>query len=282
MSTSESTEDEVYRASMRSMFGIADDEDYDDDDNISQYLWTCNTNTSRPLSIIYHLALLAPGHGNSLWNACICIAEHLSSASNRSKLFGLDLCGKMPWPPNRSLEFGAGAALPSMVLLKEGTERVIITDRRVNDQTFEALELSVKKNCQRWGINKERAVIKPHTWGDDVNKLIEGDRGEEESADMLVSSDCIYNPQYHEALLQSAAGTISKKRGLFIVGYSYHTNVSTEQVEAFFSICGAYKFRVLSEFKKEYKEQMGIGSKDPKRAVVYCKVLAHRDSIYCE
>jgi len=29
------------------------------------------------------------------------------------------------------------------------------------------------------------------------------------------------------------------------------------------------------------REQEGIGSKDPERAVVHCKVLANKDSIYC-
>lgn len=276
-------DDDMYRASIRSMFvGDVDDDDSDDDAHISQHVWSINQNSSNPLSIIYHLALLAPGHGNSLWNACICIAEQLSSASNRSELFGPAVYEKMTWPPKSSLEFGAGAALPSLVLLKEGAERVIITDRKVNEQTFEALELSVLKNSQQWNINdsNERVKIEAHTWGEDIDKLIEGK--EEEGVDILIASDCIYNPAYHEALLQSAAGTISNKRGLFILGYSYHTNVKAQQVEAFFTSSENYGFEVISEFKQEYKEQMGIGSKDPDRAVVYCKVLANRDSIYCQ
>ena len=53
------------------------------------------------------------------------------------------------------MEFGAGAALPSLVLFKEGTKQVICTDGKANDETFEALELSFLKNSQQWGIDKE-------------------------------------------------------------------------------------------------------------------------------
>ena len=279
-------DDEIYGASMRSIFSAGDEDDESDsgdEQNIGMYVWHCpieGEGNASHFPVIYHLALLAPGHGNSLWNACICIAEHLSSASKRSQLLGSDISNVMPWPPRSSLEFGAGAALPSMVLLKEGTNKVIITDRKVNDMTFEALELSAEKNGRQWNILNinERVKILDHTWGEAIDDLVK--KSSSGGIDVLVASDCIYNPTYHDALLRSASGTISSERGIFIVGFSYHSNVSTEQVDAFFTKAKEFDFYVVSEFTKKYKEQQGIGSKDPERAIVYCKVLVHKDSIY--
>lgn len=284
-------DDDIYRASMRSIFrnGNEDDEsDYGDEQNIGQYVWHCpidNANgkvngDASHFPVIYHLALLAPGHGNSLWNACICIAEHLSSASKRSQLLGDDISSLVPWPPRSSLEFGAGAALPSMILLREGTDNVIITDRKVNDMTFEALDLSAEKNGEQWNVSdiSQRVEVCDHTWGEAIDELVK--KSNSGGIDVLVASDCIYNPTYHNTLLQSASGTICSERGIFIVGFSYHSNCSKEQVDAFFAKAEEFGFCVVSEFTKKYKEQQGIGSKDPERAMVYCKVLVHKDSIY--
>lgn len=277
-----SDEDDTYWASLRSMFatdggdaGSDEDEDHHHRD-ISAHTWTSD---SGDVTVAYHLAFMAPGHGDALWNSSGCIANHLL-AQNRSKLFGPDAEGKMRWPPRRALEFGAGAALPSMILLREGAETVICTDRKVNDETFEALQMSVEKNCEKWGEErKKRMVTKPHTWGEDIEDLT-ADGG---VMDLLVASDCIYNPMYHEVLLQSAAGCISKDEGLFVVGYSFHMNVPPEQVTEFFRKAETqYAFAVVSEFKEDYEGQSGIGSNDHNRGAVYVKVLAHQDSKYCQ
>jgi predicted nicotinamide N-methyase len=99
--------------------------------------------------------------------------------------------------------------------------------------------------------------------------------------DLAIASDCIYNPTYHEVLLQSAAGVLSKENGVFIVGYSFHMNVPPEQVLDFFDIASSkFGLEVVSELKQEYDGQRGIGDKDKSRGVVYIKVLAYKDSIY--
>ena len=266
---------------MRSMFAngeVDDNDDESEDDYISEHIWKCGD-----VTVFYHLAILAPGHGNSVWNSSECIAQHMLSSSDRSRLFGEKLEGKFNWPPQRALEFGAGAALPSLVLLKEGATKVICTDRKINEQTFDALNLSVQKNCEEWGISKEmiseRISIVPHTWGEEIEKLTLVDGGGE--IDLAIASDCIYNPTYHEVLLQSAAGVLSKENGIFIVGYSFHMNVPPERVLDFFDLASSkFGLEVVSELKKEYDGQRGIGDKDKNRGVVYIKVLAHKDTIY--
>uniref|UniRef100_A0A7S4IZL9 Calmodulin-lysine N-methyltransferase n=1 Tax=Odontella aurita TaxID=265563 RepID=A0A7S4IZL9_9STRA len=208
--------------------------------------------------------------------------------------------GVTRWPPRRALEFGAGAALPSMILLREGAGTVVMTDRITNEETFEALEMSSEKNCRRWDISEEererRAVVRAHTWGEDAEKLLEAGGRDEEDAnsdgggrfDLLVASDCIYNPTYHEALLRSASAVIDESEGLFVVGYSFHGNVPPERVTQFFDLAESSDdehyggFETVSEFKKEYDGQRGLGSSDSDRGAVYVRVMARRGSKYCQ
>ena len=85
--------------------------------------------------------------------------------------------------PTRCIEFGAGAALPSLVLIHEGAGRVVITDKYVNECTFDALRQSVNNTNfnvnveeEEDGMNEERtleqrAVVVAHTWGENIDEL---------------------------------------------------------------------------------------------------------------
>lgn len=272
---------------LRSLFSNSkndgDDDEYENNnlDIISEYTWIC-PNTD--ISIIYHLAFLAPGHGDSIWNSSECIAQHLLLPEYRDRLFK-NAC-EMKWPPSRCIEFGAGAALPSLVLLREGTNQVIITDRFVNQETFDAIQMSVDKNIKIWGgaqdVN-DRVEIMSHTWGEEMEKLTQQtnnyeDDGEcKHSVDLLIASDCIYNPTYHKSLLESAKSAMlsSNNNSLFIVGYSLHGNVPPSHILNFFNLAkDEYGLGIINEFTKEYDGQRGIGSLDSNRGKVYVKVLA--------
>ncbi len=83
----------------------------------------------------------------------------------------------MGWPPACCIEFGTGAALPLLALLRKGAGRVLITDRYTsNERTFDVLCMSLEKNATAWGMDGgemgHRAVVMPHTWGVDVNELL--------------------------------------------------------------------------------------------------------------
>ena len=262
---------------------LNDDEEDDEDNHISQHVWHCPEETTS--SIIYHLAFLAPGHGDSVWNSSECIAQHLLLPECRTTLFNnvkrRSNAHDINWPPQYCIEFGAGAALPSLVLLKEGANKVVITDRFVNDETFDALRMSVDTNAKVWGISKEkvkdRVAIMPHTWGEDVEKLTRqhtSSNGKEEcKADLLIASDCIYNPTYHKSLLDSTSSAMDCN-SLFIVGYSLHGNVPSSQILNFFDIAkDEFGLQVVNEFTKEYDGQKGIGCVDKTRGAVYIKLL---------
>ena len=288
----------------RALFGSPDEEedlfDSEEQDGISEHVWTCPTNAEDArdeISIVYHLAFLAPGHGDSLWNSSRCIAEHILNPKRRADLLGTlqpsdnerEDC-VFNWPPKTCLEFGAGAALPSLALLKEGAQRVVFTDRYVNEQTFDALKLSVEKNALAWSIDdddiRRRAIITNHTWGEEIEALSQVVDAEPcndaHDVDLLIASDCIYNPTYHGALLQSASVLINQSTGLLIVGYSLHGNAPACHVERFFTEAKEqYGLDILRELKVEYSEgQIGIGSEDESRGNVYLKILASRDSIH--
>ena len=157
-----------------------------------------------------------------------------------------------------------------------------MTDRFVNEETFEALRRSVDTNAEKWGLGREeiaqRVAILPHTWGENVEKLTQTEKeldgcASREKADLLIASDCIYNPTYHRALLQSAVG-IMGDGGIFIVGYSFHGNVPKSETLHFFAVAKEeFGLRVVNEFTKEYRGQSGIGSNDEERGAVHVKVL---------
>lgn len=280
---------------MKSMFGNQDEDEDEDEDHeqVTEYTWTCEGT-----NVIYHLAFLAPGHGDAVWNSSDCIAQHLLLPEYRAKLFPPTTTSqKKPtsfaWPPTSALEFGAGAALPSMILFKEGTKRLLSTDQKINEETFVALHLSFQKNGQQWGISEQeiqdRIRVLPHSWGEDMDELreaatIDGESSSEESGgniQLLIASDCIYDPTYHRALLDSVAGTMSKSNGRFVVGYSFHMNVPPARVMGFFELAEKdFELKVTSEFQQAYDGQEGIGNHDPNRGAVYIKVLAHKDSDY--
>mmetsp|Transcript_26151 Transcript_26151/g.55170 ORF Transcript_26151/g.55170 Transcript_26151/m.55170 type:complete len:304 (-) Transcript_26151:66-977(-) len=297
------SDEEYQQKFLRSMFAGEvgnDDDDFDDSENgISEHAWISSApqtdDDGESITVIYHLAFLAPGHGDSIWNSSECIAQHLLSPRLRTKLLRSGDDDNDNWPPKRCIEFGAGAALPSLVLLKEGAKRVIFTDRYVNTQTFDALRMSVEKNASAWSMTdkdvKERVAIVPHTWGEELDKLLsthidkEGEDGHDDlgvKADLLIASDCIYNPTYHRALLQSAVFAMAEETGMFIVGYSFHGNVPPSQTLRFFTMAREeFGLEVVSEFVQEYEGQRGIGSVDKTRGAVYVKVLASKESSHC-
>jgi predicted nicotinamide N-methyase len=197
-------------------------------------------------------------------------------------IFHSTLRRQIEWPPKTCLELGAGAALPSLALLHEGAHRVILTDSaRANSRTFDTLHKSVHANAKVWNISEEelshRVKIVPHTWGEVLDELSSALGGSDNnSADLVIASDCIYNPTHHTSLLQSAVRSMSSD-GLFIVGYSLHGNVPSDRVLNFFNIAKhEFGLEIVNQVMREYDCQVGIGSNDRNRAVVYVKVLARQ------
>jgi len=135
--------------------------------------------------------------------------------------------------------------------------------------------MSVDANADAWGLSSEvinsRVSVVPHSWGEDIDKLC----GSDGRADLLIASDCIYNPMHHRALLESAIGTMNDG-GLFVVGYSFHGNVSPNEVLAFFDLALEFGLEVTNGLDVESDGQRGIGSNDASRGAVHLRVLEKR------
>ncbi len=92
---------------------------------------------------------------------------------------------------------------------------------------------------------------------------------------MLITSDCIYNPTYHDALLRSATAAMDPDNGLFVVGYSLHSNVPACWALNFFKVARRdYGLIIANDYMKEYADgKRGIRSDDGDRGAVYVKIL---------
>lgn len=170
-----------------------------------------------------------------------------------------------------------------MALAREGTEIVYVSDQAGNSETFEALERSARANAEQWGLDREAVFrIVAHNWGDSfAGCLQQSDCAHSSCFDVIVASDCIYNPKFHRALLESATQLLDPSIGLFVVGFSLHGNIPSEQVLDFFATAAThYKMKIVKELQKDYDSQVGIGRTDAERGAVFVKVLARAESIY--
>lgn len=238
-----------------------------DDDGITSFEFSCGNTVLR-----YHLAFTAPGHGDSLWNASRCIAEKL-------------LMDEVPEISSSTtlsaLEFGAGGGLPSLALIAQNkVPFVVVTDRqaRHNDDNLCALKRSVEANLPE-DSSSYKPLVEAHSWGEDIIGLQQ--KVGRSHFDLLIACDCIYNPQYHGALLDSASSLLEPEAGVWIVGYSFHGNVFDHEVLHFFAEAQKRGFCILREFSQSYEGQEGIGGTDPRRGAVHVKILTLRDPNIC-
>ena len=96
-----------------------------------------------------------------VWNSSSDIGNLLATEEGRDKL-------GMAFPVTSSVEFGAGAAIPALVLRHYNlSDKVLITDQ-FEESTLKAMMMSASKF--------ERGVeVKPHSWGDEAS-CREGER----------------------------------------------------------------------------------------------------------
>ena len=142
------------------------------------------------------------------------------------------------------VEFGAAAGLPSWAAARSGARRVVATDQYTSEG-FRALEMSAEANGTR-GCSVRAAA---HSWGEGVGEVTGG-----RPFDVAIASDCLYNPDGHRPLLESASACL-RDGGIFLVGYSLHGNVPAEAVEAFFGAAEARGFRVDGGFGIQHDVQ---------------------------
>ncbi|KAF8803245.1 hypothetical protein BYT27DRAFT_7195839 [Phlegmacium glaucopus] len=136
-----------------------------------------------------------PLWGHYLWNAALALASFLDS--NR------DL-----YVDRNVLELGAGGGLPSIVTLKNGAQKVVVTDYPETN-LIENLAHNVVENLDV--EDRKRIDVQGYIWGQPVHSLLEPLSLSSQSSkfDLIILSDLIFNHSQHDALLKTCELVIS-------------------------------------------------------------------------
>jgi len=187
------------------------------------------------------------GHGNTIWHASIAACLHVEK-----------LLAEFDERPLRVLELGAGAAVPSLFVANSVAKHrrnwndagakptVHITDAKECHNIRQIL-ISVSRQPEEV-TGAVQFVVSPHNWGaHGAACLLEQECLCKTLYDLIIVSDCIYNPDFHDALVDSIAALLKKPGcekvsgadnddggGIAVVTFSLHKNTSDDNVWKFF------------------------------------------------
>ena len=220
------------------------DSDEDEDDFLSTETSTLQGIEGTSFAITFVADTQSSGHGNKVWHASIATCRYLKDY----------FVPKLNSSSFRCLELGAGTAVPSFFLAKLLSQQqqtqssiVRITDAKYYRnvmQILRSVEIQEDKNKTAQQENSVRIEVHPHNWGDSISFGIEGDGGSSSPQhDLVIVSDCLYDPEYHEDLLKSLAKTLTlpgttddadnNTGGVAVVSFSLHGNVKDAAIWEF-------------------------------------------------
>mmetsp|Transcript_27722 Transcript_27722/g.75549 ORF Transcript_27722/g.75549 Transcript_27722/m.75549 type:complete len:363 (-) Transcript_27722:214-1302(-) len=211
----------------------SDDEDDDEDDILTISTKTLQKIEGTDSVVKFAMDINSTGHGDTVWHASIATCRYLKDnflaklCSSEAKSF-------------RSLELGAGTAVPSLfladrVMKMETTEKssptkICITDAK-QYRNIKQILLSVGMQNTTNNSNVQFEVH-PHNWGEFdeyIPRREAAGNGSANDYDLVIVSDCIYDPEYHEALLETLAHTLALG-GRAVLSFSLHGNVEDEVI----------------------------------------------------
>ena len=245
----------------------------DSDDDSDDALLTTSTTTIQNIEgtstkVTFVTDTNSTGHGNKVWHASIATCRYLKEVfyeailhRNRDRRGWHDQTF-LSEDPLRCLELGAGTAVPSLFLaqlLKGNKDDKKIRGMpklpplsilRITDAKYYRNIMQILRSVDLWkeatsdNITASNVVVEvhPHNWGEPWPKLVEDDDPDSNANrhDLVIVSDCIYNPEGHEALLESMANTIAlpdifptKRPGVAVLSFSLHGNVEDDAIWEF-------------------------------------------------
>lgn len=170
-------------------------------------------------------------HAGSVWNGAVRLAQLIEDGWLRHHTAG-----------KRVLELGAGAALPSLVLLSQPNEAlpaaVVISDYD-DPAIVEAMSDNLKSNAHL--LRADRCRVVGHTWGSDTAALamacdaaLGGTAVSHEggSFDVVLLAEVMWNPELHRALLQTLCAVLAPNGEVWMC-HCHHWD-GHEQVDAHF------------------------------------------------
>lgn len=157
------------------------------------------TSTSYTTKDGVEIALRLVGHnplwGHLLWNAGQVIARYVED--NAKTL----IKGKTV------LELGAGAGLPSLVCVREGAQKVVVTDYPDAD-LIQNLRYNIEHTVAP--EHKGNIVAKGYLWGNIVQPLFDKLPDPESAFDILIMADILFNHSEHEKLVVVMQATLNR------------------------------------------------------------------------
>ena len=248
--------EEIQRAALERKNNPFYQHDDDDSEDEEDGLLTTSTSTIRGIegtdfSIQFVTDTNSTGHGNKVWHASIATCRYLKDRFTVPKR-------EDPTQPFRCLELGAGTALPSLFLakllssgLKQSSQTSVL---RVTDAKYYRNIMQILRSVDihdSTGVSENGSIqieVHPHNWGTPIEfgRLQENEDSVVSGFsphDLVIVSDCIYNPEYHDDLLVSLSRTLAlpsstssdptTNGGVAVVSFSLHGNVRNEVIWEF-------------------------------------------------
>eukprot|EP01087_Luapelamoeba_hula_P008727 TRINITY_DN2204_c0_g1_i1.p1 TRINITY_DN2204_c0_g1~~TRINITY_DN2204_c0_g1_i1.p1 ORF type:complete len:304 (+),score=49.18 TRINITY_DN2204_c0_g1_i1:184-1095(+) len=197
----------------------------------TQRTYTRPSDPSHP--VVIHLLGSHPLWGHMLWNASIALADYMDSPD-------------FSFQDKTVLELGAGGALPSLIALKKGAKRVIITDYPDKD-----LIDNIQRNVDANTTPEQRAKshVMGHLWGSAPGPVLDALRAGDGVApdarfDIVIMADVIFNHPRHHELMRSAQSTISvtDPGASVFVSFTHHRPHLSDKDLAFFALAESAEF----------------------------------------
>ena len=224
------------------------------------------------MSFPYLLDDQSTGHGNRVWHASIATSLYISKLLLSSQNSPIRQSSSF-----QSLELGAGTAIPSIYLAQ------LMTVSKLPDTVRPLIHITDGKQYRNirqilQSVDRQSSMVRttvqfrvsPHNWGEGVGKDNNNNSNNNKSFffqeeclptntsnqyDFVIVSDCIYNPTYHSALLDSIAAFLKLPTssssssfegddsainggggGRAIVSFSLHGNTSDDTVWNFLKL----------------------------------------------
>jgi predicted nicotinamide N-methyase len=222
-----------------------DDSDTDEDDGMFQDVTLADST--------YKLKL-APSTGtlfcDQVWSGSKLLAEFLALNAQTY------VTGK------RTIELGAGTALPSLVALSHDSSFSLITDFP-DKQLLQAIRETVGWNWSACSCPKDRVAVLGHEWGtsvDDLLKVASSSQLASDDADtyfdLAILSECLWKHRCHAALAKSLDEVLHPSRGVAVLTYAHHIPGKEREDDAFFDICEAeYGLKVAMKIPNQVEYQ---------------------------
>jgi nicotinamide N-methyltransferase len=180
--------------------------------DVTYELWCAPNDGSSPGSLFAY----------TVWSGSIQVADHL--AKNPALVVR-----------KRVIEFGAAAALPSLVALNLGAEQVVTTDYP-NENILGVIRRNISANLAKLGDSPvPRSTVVGHLWGSTCPEEYS------ESFDVALVAECLWKHAQHISLLESI-GRFLRPGGTVVLSYAHHIPGLEADDDAFFFLASAAGF----------------------------------------